>query len=81
MTFRVKSYFFRKREGFPLKVLNFRQTFKLSLFCNMKEVFFIKMLLKRPKRINFDSLYTLRERNCIKCFFLLFLIKIEIENH
>ena len=28
VTFGVKSYFFRKRDGFPLKVLHLRKTLK-----------------------------------------------------
>ena len=32
VTFGVKSYFFRKRDGFPLKVVNFRKTLKKGSF-------------------------------------------------
>ena len=32
VTFSVKSYFFRKRDGFPLKVVNFRKTLKKGSF-------------------------------------------------
>ena len=37
VTFGVKSYFFRKKDGFPLKVVNLRKTLKKGLFMRFKE--------------------------------------------
>ena len=35
-TFGVKSYFFRKRDGFPLKVVNLQKTLKKGSFMQFK---------------------------------------------
>ena len=37
VTFGVKSYFFRKRDGFPLKVENLRKTLKKGHLCGFRE--------------------------------------------
>ena len=64
MTFGVKSHFFRKGDGFPLKVVNIRKTLKNGSF--MRFLRKINILSKnKDKSIKIGSLCNFREKNIL----------------